>query len=253
MSYLTINFKSKALKMPVMLDVLMPQGHGNYKTLYLLHGAGGDHACWSLKTRLADYAEGKDIAVVMPSGNNRFYVDNVNGKDYFKFISQELICQCENWFNISRNPKDRYIAGMSMGGYGAFYAALKKPEMYNTAFSYSGLLNIIERYDKPQGIDMFPVFGTRQQLIDNEFDLYELIRKKEENDCLNVDNSAKFIVTCGSSDPRIHMSREFFNAAKKAGLNVSYYEQDGAHDWKYWDKCIEQTIKYISGEDSLWQ
>ena len=69
--------------MPVMLDVLMPQGHGGYKTLYLLHGAGGDHACWTLKTRIADYVEGKDIAVVMPSGNNRFYVNNVNGKDYF--------------------------------------------------------------------------------------------------------------------------------------------------------------------------
>lgn len=253
MSYLTINFKSKALHMPVMLDVLMPQGHGNYKTLYLLHGAGGDHACWGLKTRIADYAEGKDIAVVMPSGYNRFYVDNINGKDFFTFISDELVKQCENWFDLSRDAGDRYIAGMSMGGYGAFYAALKKPGMYNTAFSYSGLLNIIERYDKPQGIDMFPVFGTRQQLIDNKFDLYELLHKKSDNDKVNVDNSSKFIVTCGTSDPRIHMSREFFNAAKQSGLNVSYYESDGAHDWKYWDECIEQTIKYIAGEVSAWQ
>ena len=93
--------------MPVMLDVLMPQGHGGYKTLYLLHGAGGDHACWTLKTRIADYVEGKDIAVVMPSGNNRFYVNNVNGKDYFSFIADELINNCETWFNISRNPEDR--------------------------------------------------------------------------------------------------------------------------------------------------
>ena len=158
MSHLTINFKSKSLNMPVMLDVLMPQGHGGYKTLYLLHGAGGDHACWTLKTRIADYVEGKDIAVVMPSGNNRFYVNNVNGKDYFSFIADELINNCETWFNISRNPEDRYIAGMSMGGYGAFYAALKRPKQYNTAFSYSGLLNLIERYDNPQGIDMYPVF-----------------------------------------------------------------------------------------------
>ena len=253
MSYLTINFKSKALHMPVMLDVLMPQGHGNYKTLYLLHGAGGDHACWGLTTRIADYVEGKDIAVVMPSGYNRFYVDNINGKDFFTFISDELVKQCENWFDVSRDAGDRYIAGMSMGGYGAFYAALKKPGMYNTAFSYSGLLNIIERYDKPQGVDMFPVFGTRQQLIDNKFDLYELLHKKSDNDTVNVENSSKFIVTCGTSDPRIHMSREFFNAAKQAGLDVFYYEKDGAHDWKYWDKCIEQTIKYIAGEVSAWQ
>ena len=74
MSHLTINFKSKSLNMPVMLDVLMPQGHGGYKTLYLLHGAGGDHACWTLKTRIADYVEGKNIAVVMPSGIISIYI-----------------------------------------------------------------------------------------------------------------------------------------------------------------------------------
>lgn len=65
-----------------------------------------------------------------------------------------------------------------MGGYGAFYAALKRPKQYNTAFSYSGLLNLIERYDNPQGIDMYPVFGTREELIDNNFDLYSLFNKK---------------------------------------------------------------------------
>lgn len=253
MSHLTINFKLKSLNMPVMLDVLMPQGHGGYKTLYLLHGAGGDHACWTLKTRIADYVEGKDIAVVMPSGNNRFYVNNVNGKDYFSFIADELINNCETWFNISRNPEDRYIAGMSMGGYGAFYAALKRPKQYNTAFSYSGLLNLIERYDNPQGIDMYPVFGTREELIDNNFDLYSLFNKKGTDDSKIVDNPTKFIIACGLQDPRLHMSKDFYKEAKEAGLNVSMYEQDGGHEWDYWDKCIEQTIKCIAGEDSKWQ
>ena len=69
-----------------------------------------------------------------------------------------------------------------MGGYGAFYAALKRPKQYNTAFSYSGLLNLIERYDNPQGIDMYPVFGTREELIDNNFDLYSLFNKKGTDD-----------------------------------------------------------------------
>ena len=68
----------------------MPQGHGGYKTLYLLYGAGGDHACWTLKHVLPIMLKVKNIAVVMPSGNNRFYVNNVNGKDYFSFIADEL-------------------------------------------------------------------------------------------------------------------------------------------------------------------
>ena len=83
MAHLTINYKSSALNMPIMLDVLIPQGRGNYKVLYLLHGAGGDHSSWVLNTRIADYVNTTDIAVVMPSGNNRFYINNIHGKDYY--------------------------------------------------------------------------------------------------------------------------------------------------------------------------
>lgn len=54
MAWISINFESKALGMPVMTNVLMPQGRGGYKTLYLLHGAGGDYASWLLKSRVAD-------------------------------------------------------------------------------------------------------------------------------------------------------------------------------------------------------
>ena len=133
-----------------------------------------------------------------------------------------------------------------MGGYGAVYAGLKKPSMYNTVFSYSGLLNILERYDKPQGIDMFPVFGTRQQLIDNNYDLYTLINQAE-----NV--QTKYVIACGTQDPRIHMSRQLSEALTNGGIPNVYRESPGAHDFAYWDYCIEQTVKYICGEESLWQ
>ena len=72
MAHLTINYKSSALNMPIRLDVLIPQGRGNYKVLYLLHGAGGDHSSWVLNTRIADYVDTTDIAVVMLNPNTRF-------------------------------------------------------------------------------------------------------------------------------------------------------------------------------------
>ncbi len=83
MAHIRINYHSTILQMPVVLDVLLPQGHGGYKVLYLLHGAGGDHASWLLKSRIADYVEGANLAIIMPSGNNKFYVNNIDGKDYF--------------------------------------------------------------------------------------------------------------------------------------------------------------------------
>lgn len=269
MAWMSINFNSKALKRPVVVDALIPQGHGGYKSLYLLHGAGGGHGSWLMKSRIADYVENTDIAVFMPSGDNKFYVDNVNGRDYHTFITEELVALCENWFDISRSAADRYIAGMSMGGYGAVYAALKKPKNYHAAFSYSGLLNILERYDNPHGLELFVPFGTRQELVDKGFDLYDLLVDKCELPCGNdggqeqkspsnaknslvdkyvdnVDNFCELVIECGRQDSKIHMSRQFHEAALNAGKKTIYYEEDGKHDFTYWDRCIERTIKYIS-------
>lgn len=41
------------------------------------------------------------------------------------------------------------------------------------------------------------------------------------------------------------MSCEFNNALSAAGINTSYYETDGGHNWEYWDRCIKNTIDYI--------
>lgn len=245
MAWLNIDFKSDTLNMPVMLDVLIPQGHGGYKTLYLLHGAGGDHSSWLINSRVADYVEHKNIAIVMPSANNKCYVNNVHGKAYSDYITKELIQKCESWFPLSKEKEDRYIAGMSMGGYGAFYSALEYPKLYNKAFSYSGLLNILARYDKPQGLDMYPVFGERKELIEDGKDLFTKVKqsRKQFND---KEHDTQFYIYCGLSDVRINMSREMYVHMKKYGYNVHSEEAEGNHSWQYWDKCIQKTIQIIS-------
>ena len=85
MAWISINFESKALGMPVMTNVLMPQGRGGYKTLYLLHGAGGDYASWLLKSRVADYAEGNNIAVVMRPATTNVMSTTVTEKTILHF------------------------------------------------------------------------------------------------------------------------------------------------------------------------
>ena len=215
MAWISINFESKALGMPVMTNVLMPQGRGGYKTLYLLHGAGGDYASWLLKSRVADYAEGNNIAVVMPSGNNKCYVNNRYGKDYFTFLTEELIEKCETWFDLSPKKEDRFIAGMSMGGYGAVHAALKRPELYGKAFSYSGLLDISERFLRPQGLDLKPVFGEKEDFSTAAADLFELTHKTGINLSGNVDNLPEIFITCGLQDKRIEMSRKLYERSEE--------------------------------------
>ena len=108
MALININYESKTLGMPVMINAIIPQGRGNYKTLYLLHGMGGDYTTWITKSRVADYVDNTDIAVIMISGDNKCYVDNVHGRKYFTFLTEELIEICTNWFGLSCDRKDRY-------------------------------------------------------------------------------------------------------------------------------------------------
>ncbi len=246
MAWLTIEFQSETLHMPVMLDVLIPQGRGGYRTLYLLHGAGGDHASWLLKTQLADFVEGKNLAVVMPSGDNRCYVDNIHGKDYFQYVAHELIEQCETWFPLSKDKQDRFIAGMSMGGYGAFYAAFQEYNQYAKVFSYSGLLDILQRYDHPQGLDLFPVFGSRQQLLDGNFDLFHQATDNQEYFQKSQEGVTRFYIFCGLQDVRIDMSSQMYAHLQTLGYDVSYETAEGGHKWDYWNQCIARTIAIIS-------
>ncbi|MDO5403518.1 MAG: alpha/beta hydrolase-fold protein [Eubacteriales bacterium] len=237
MAWITMSFDSEALHMPVMLDVLLPQGHGNYKSLYLLHGAGGDHSSWITKTRISDYADNTDIAVIMPSGNN---------KCYFTFITEELIKKCEMWFSLSTKKEDRFIAGMSMGGYGAVNAALECPDKYGAVFSYSGLMDIVERFNNPRGIDFTPVFGNESQLLTGNYDLMEKVHKYHDRFSENVEKQTKFYIYCGLSDRILHMSDKMYMNMKDNGFNVKYQAEEGSHDWEYWDKCISKTVDIIN-------
>ncbi len=90
-----------------------------YPVLYLLHGYGNDYKCWHRYTSMERYAEERRIAVVTCSVGNKCYMNNAFGENYYDFIAQELPeFICGN-FPVSRRVEDTYIAGLSMGGYGA--------------------------------------------------------------------------------------------------------------------------------------
>ena len=97
-----------------------------YKTLYLLHGLLGNYTDWVTRTRIQEWAEAKNLVVVMPSGDNSFYVDQeVKNNDFGIFIGTELIEVTRKMFHLSNRRDDTFIAGLSMGGFGALRNGLK--------------------------------------------------------------------------------------------------------------------------------
>jgi S-formylglutathione hydrolase FrmB len=136
MALIHCNFFSEVLKLSTSMYVILPQRTQNqigmqgtvkkdkHPTLYLLHGLSDDHTIWLRRTSIERYVANLGLAVVMPEVHRSFYTDMVNGYNYWTFISEELPEIARSFFPLSDKREDNFVAGLSMGGYGAFKLAL---------------------------------------------------------------------------------------------------------------------------------
>jgi S-formylglutathione hydrolase FrmB len=108
------------------------------KVLYLLHGYSDDHSIWMRRTSVERYAAEHHLAVIMPAVNHSFYTNEVQGERYWDYISEELPRAMHRFFRLSDKPEDTFVAGLSMGGYGAMKLALTHPERFGAAASFCG-------------------------------------------------------------------------------------------------------------------
>ena len=101
MALMEVNFFSKALMRPVTMNVILPadkvffgeeteEENKPFKTLYLLHGVMGNYTDWVTGTCIKRWAEEKNLAVVMPSGANMFYMDHPNANS--RIPASQALC-----------------------------------------------------------------------------------------------------------------------------------------------------------------
>src|SRR5262245_55041248 len=91
--------------------------------LYLLHGLSDDHTAWLRYTAIARYADAAGLAVVMPAVQRSFYTNEAHGHRFWDFVSEELPSVVHSFFQVSSEPSETFVAGLSMGGYGALKLA----------------------------------------------------------------------------------------------------------------------------------
>ena len=148
MAFLQCNFHSDALGMAASMNVILPQksrtqiGMGGAEAaaegapvLYLLHGLSDDHTIWMRRTSIERYAATTGLVVVMPSVNRSFYNNTPDGMRFWDYISEELPALLPTFFHVSTRREDTFVAGLSMGGFGAFKLALNHPDRYGVGQS----------------------------------------------------------------------------------------------------------------------
>jgi putative tributyrin esterase len=258
MALLHVNFFSDVLGMSMNMDVILPQRtkgqigmKGNsrdekYPVLYLLHGMSDDHTIWQRRTSIERYVSELGIAVVMPSVHLSFYTDMKYGLNYWTFISQELPTICREFFpNMSDRREDTFVAGLSMGGYGALKLGLRASDTFGAVACLSGALDMVASLkggaiSDPSGV-FRNIFGSVEEMVDSEEDLMAVAgRLKESGKPL-----PKVYIWCGTEDFLYEHNLTAKRRLMELGYDLTYEESAGDHQWCYWDEKIQRVLEWL--------
>jgi len=244
---MTLHLRSDALELNTTVNLLIPQDvkvGEKFKVLYLLHGYIGDHTDWTRYTSIERYAWEYRYAIVMPAVNNSYYMDTASGLKYFTYITKELPQFITTMFPVSDKKEDTFIAGLSMGGYGALKAALTYPERYQKAASLSGALNIDHIADlaveDPKNAWFRSVFGNKPTQNTSN-DLKYLIRLHKRH---NVQLPNLYLV-CGTEDFLYQDHVQFHQFLVDEKIDHIYLDAPGVHDWAFWDEHIQKILAWL--------
>ncbi len=253
MARIQCDFYSDALGTSVTINVLLPQPAPEQRTpprrypvLWLLHGLLDDHTTWLRQTSLERYVDGLQLAVVMPAGGRSFYTDMAHGYRYWTYVSEELPELARAWFPLSAAREENFVAGLSMGGYGAFKLALRHPERYAAAASLSGALRSFDHEAEagatPAWVaELTDVFGDLAHFPSSEDNVYYLAQQLAGSGA-----PSPMLYQCCGVDDFLYDDNLLFKAhAESLGLPLTYAEGPGEHNWAYWDQQIQQVLTWL--------
>ncbi|VGO15212.1 Diacylglycerol acyltransferase/mycolyltransferase Ag85C [Pontiella desulfatans] len=251
MALLETNFDSQVLGLSLGANLILPEHPEAWKeppaVLYLLHGLSDDNTIWCRRTSIERYANRYNLAIVMPDAYKSFYCDMHHGSNYWEFFSEELPMLVKRWFKVSDDPKKTFVAGISMGGYGAFKLALNCPGQYAAAASLSGALDLAshinDEWDDCRRRTFQAVFGAMQNIPGSGNDLIHQLK--------NLDGipDTKFYACCGTEDFLYQDSLTFRDLAAEKGLRLTYEESAADHKWDYWDASIQRVLEWLPIEN----
>ena len=260
MALLTVNLMSSVLRRPATVNVILPTDRmaaepaEPLKMLILLHGALGNYNDWVANTRIQSLAEEKGICVIMPSGENSFYLDNPLSSNFFgTYVGEELPRMMRRMFRLSEKREDCFISGLSMGGFGALRLGLKYSGTFGAAAPLSGAYVLHEpdpeNEDEEVGKMGFETscFGSMKQGWEspenNPLNLAGTLMEKAA-----ADPSVplpRLYMACGTEDPLYGPNCAVRDELRSLGYDITWEQGPGRHEWAFWDRFIERVLEWL--------
>lgn len=250
---------SRTLRKTMAVNVMLPEGYSRlagtrFPVLYLLHGYGGDHTSYTKgyqKARL--YCDSLGIIMVCPdAGSDRYYIDSpIDPTSRVEsYITRDLIPYIDSAYRTIAARGRRGIVGMSMGGHGALYLALRNQHLFGVAGSMSG---VVDLRSTSQPAAVARVIGSQPENPAN----WERYSVNGVVKTLTQTPSLLMRIDCGYDDPFIMANRQLNELLCSKDILHEYDEYPGGHTQAYWEMALPLQIEFMhnfflrSGENGL--
>ncbi len=248
MAFINLKFFSNTLGMQTEIYAVVPQKErsgeigtdkeirdteNGLKCLYLLHGLSDDHSIWLRRTSIERYADKYGICVVMPCAAKSFYCNMKGDLNYYDYIAKELPQVIREFLRVSPKREDNYIAGLSMGGYGALKIALKEGSFCKAA----GLSPVADIKNEMFSGIMSSIFGDE---IPDDEDLHCVFKAHNKDKV-----KPKLYICIGKDDFMYEDNQKLLEEIKDLDYDFTYKEAEGEHCWEFWDEHIQNVLKWM--------
>jgi putative tributyrin esterase len=221
-----------------------------FKCLWLLHGLGGTASDWLNYSQIELFSEEKSIFVICPYAGDSFYTDCPQGDPWETRLMGQVWEYLHTLFPLmSAAREDNYIAGLSMGGYGAMRYALTQPDKFCFGASLSGGLNVPQRFAAGENINghLERVFGPPDQTVGSNYDLYVVAKQLKHSGR----PLPRLYVSCGTKDWEYEPNKAFRDYLKELGYVVTWDEAAYGHEWRLWNEQIQKVLNLAIPENFI--
>jgi S-formylglutathione hydrolase FrmB len=236
----SVEIFSPAMNKNIPAFIVIPDTYGDKNdslpVILLLHGNGGDYKNWSSKTDLGQRTDEYNFIIVCPDGSqNSWYMDSPldSSSQYETFIINELI----PWINKNFRSNQMGITGLSMGGHGAFYLAIRHPELFDAVSGMSSGVDLTlstVKWELAKILGPFELYPNRwyDHSVVNMVDLIE-------------EGFMPILIDCGYDDFFIEINRTLHHRMIEKNIPHIYMEKPGGHSWNYWVNALDEHLRFF--------
>ena len=241
----TVTVKSPALKGRGDITLWAPDEDVPVAVVILLHGVYGSHWSWTgqggahrTAARLISTKAIVPMVLAMPSdglrGDGSGYILHEDGVDFERWIVEEVPTAVRRALPQIGMNTPIFIGGLSMGGFGALRIGSKHSKQFKGISAHSSVTHL-SQLSQFMGEKLVPI-GSDET---TECALKSICRAGSHLPPLRFD--------CGTSDPLISQNRALHELLVQKGIQHTYSEFSGGHDWNYWELHLADTLKFFSG------